>query len=694
MIDPQSYREARAEVNEYAAAIEREGLKVYIVEDRWGVPDSIRATLQKLYTAKTTPIEGTVLIGDIPVAMIRDAQHLTSAFKMDQKQYPRKESSVPSDRYYDDFELGFNYIDRDSDTPYFYYSLRSDSPQKLHPSIYSGRIRPTDADGTSRYDKLRKYLRKAVAEKQNPQPLDQILYVSANGFISESMTARIDEKAALYEHFPWLAGQQDKIGYIDHRREPSIKARLMNELQRNDLDFAVLHNHGDWDTQYLNNLPQTNSTSEQIRFVKMFAREMLRHAKSRGKSIDSMQMKVQERYGLPDSWFEGAFDPKVMAADSLEEYSLDLFLSDFNGQYNPNCRFVVMDACFNGSFHRDNCIANAYIFSDGKTVAALANSVNVLQDKWTDRYFGLLGLGGRAGNLAKYSPYLESHLIGDPTFMYASPNSNIDINAVIALDNSKAIRKAQAQYSAYPDVQALLLDKLFRKGEISSTQLLGIFKTSPSYIVRVEALTLLSECRDDNFIECLKLGVTDSYEMVQRFAINFVARSGDLRLLPTVISTAIQNNTSERIEFSVKQALQLYPKDALVAEFEKQFAKTNYMDSGHIHDLILRSVTHNADMWPDDVAEISVDSLSDKRRIQDARLLRNYNMHESVPQLLDFLSKSDNDAVQCALWEALGWFNYSYRADMIAGAALATSQNSAKSESVRNEALKTYNRVK
>ena len=27
----------------------------------------------------------------------------------------------------------------------------------------------------------------------------------------------------------------------------------LNEMQRRDLDFAVLHHHGDWDTEYLNN---------------------------------------------------------------------------------------------------------------------------------------------------------------------------------------------------------------------------------------------------------------------------------------------------------------------------------------------------------------------------------------------------------------------------------------------------------
>ena len=50
VIDPASSREASAELAEYVKALEDvQGFKVYTVIDRWGVPDSIRAELKKLY---------------------------------------------------------------------------------------------------------------------------------------------------------------------------------------------------------------------------------------------------------------------------------------------------------------------------------------------------------------------------------------------------------------------------------------------------------------------------------------------------------------------------------------------------------------------------------------------------------------------------------------------------------------------
>ena len=241
VIDQKSYNEAKVQVDAYAAAVEQlHGMKSYIVIDRWQVPDSIRATLIRMHSQKQDPVIGAVFMGDIPIPMVRDAQHMTSAFKMDQ-QRDRHESSVPSDRYYDDFGLRFRSLGKDDEKPYFYYSLTADSRQHLQPTIYSGRIRPTDAGGTSRYEKLRSYLTKLVDEKRIQRQLQQMFYFSGHGYISESKVARIDEKSSYLEHFPELKGRTNRIGYLDHSDRNPVKTMLMDELMRTDLDLAVLH---------------------------------------------------------------------------------------------------------------------------------------------------------------------------------------------------------------------------------------------------------------------------------------------------------------------------------------------------------------------------------------------------------------------------------------------------------------------
>jgi len=132
--DKRSMTFAPEEIKQYAGVLNEEGLKTVIIEDRWHNPDSIRNLLKAFYR-KNKAFEGAVFIGDIPVPMIRDAQHLTSAFKMDQERYPWHRSSVPSDRFYEDFDLEFNYLRADTNGLFFYYGLKADSPQRLTPDI-------------------------------------------------------------------------------------------------------------------------------------------------------------------------------------------------------------------------------------------------------------------------------------------------------------------------------------------------------------------------------------------------------------------------------------------------------------------------------------------------------------------------------------------------------------------------------
>ena len=74
-------------------------------------------------------------------------------------------------------------------------------------------------------------------------------------------------------------------------------------------------------------------------------------------------------------------------------------------------------------------------------------------------------------------------------------------------------------------------------------------------------------------------------------------------------------------------------------------------------------------------------------------MLRNYNFHSLVPQLLEYLQQMPQPELQIQLLEALGWFHLSCRNLEIAKTALQMSQNSAFTPQVREEALKTYKRL-
>lgn len=695
VVDEKSAVEAAEELKAYAEAIGHvQRMRVLTIIDRWHVPDSIRACLKDLH--ETQGLVGAVFVGDIPVPMIRDAQHLTSAFKMDQRA-DWKESSVPSDRFYDDFGLRFDYLGKAEDAPFYYYSLRADSKQYLKPDIFTGRIRPTDAGGVSRYEKLRRYLRKAVKAKYESNVLNQVFYFTGNGSLSESAVAAIDEKQAYYEHFPWLLDALQSISYMDFSQDAAIKERMMNELMRPDLDLAVLHHHGDWNIQYLSAqaLPKT------VEDAKSFICEDLRgkiRRKGSLRSKDSLIQAVAEQYDVPVSWLSDVFEPETICRDSLAQALLDLHLADFQEYgFKPNCRFVILDACYNGSFHREDCIANAYIFSEGETVAVIGGSVNVLQDKWYDKYIGLLGLGMYAGYVNVFQHYLESHLIGDPTFSFVSPVADApDINRWLAWWGNKRLSRVlhrNVGEESYPDVQCLALALLHDAGEMDAAGLLRALCTSPYAVVRLQALQLLACEGGDAFVEGISTALFDRNEMVQRFAVNYVRQNGDDRLAAPLMRLFVANNVSARVRFNLEQALMFYPEEVLLPEFEKQFAACNYVHKERRSEFLKNKIEYGAYRWSGEVDSLLAPGLSGKEFDFIAACMRLYCPHGRIPDLLNFVCMTNREEWQVKIWEALGWYVYSCQADAIAERAKQVSGDASFSEKVRNEALKTYNRI-
>ena len=662
VIDQKSLNECEAEVKQYAAAVEQyNGLRSIIVVDKWGVPDSIRAYLMVLYADEKCPLAGAVFVGDIPVPMVRDAQHLTSAFRMNQDSFTWRDSSVPSDRYYDDFGLQFDFLCRDTiaeendsyagantgPCPYFYYTLRADGAQQVRPSIFSGRIRPTDANGTSRYVKLRRYLRKAVIAKQELNYADQVFYFTGHGSLTESKVAAIDEKANIYEHFPWMQTGREGINYMDFSQEKFIKQRMMNELMREDLDLAFLHHHGDYDTQYLSGYPRD--------------------------------------------------------ASDEEKHMANLILEDFAKYgFTPNCRCVVFDACYNASFHRHDCIANEYVFGEGKNIVAIGGTVNVLQDKWYDKLMGLLGQGVYVGIVNAYLQYLESHVVGDPTFTFTvkeKSKASAFLNELILRAwrgevKAKEVRKNLLQ-SFLPDLQVLSMEILVEMNAISNSDLLRMLDESPFSEVRLQALQMLAQRGGDDFVDGIILASRDRNEMVQRFAMNHIRGNGCSRLASSLIHIALANNPSARVKFDASEALAFVPKEDLMRELELQMQRVIRTNKDSMVNALRNKIQQSGDFWQERIDKLIADSLDEKQFKFIGSSLRLYLPHNRIHDVISYIERPTTPIYRKQkLTEALGWNTTSYYRNDISDFARSLSENPSEDESVRKEALKTYNRVK
>lgn len=420
VVDPVTYAAIAPDVEAFTASMEAAGKRGLLLIDRWGQPDSIRAELRRLHAGEK--LEGAVLVGDIPIPMIRDAHHLTTAFKMNPKQ-PWQRSSVPSDRFYDDFDLR-DYLRQDAEKPLLhYYSLRADSPQVIHCDIWSSRIKPPQIPGTTAHEAVAQYLRKAVAAKAKARmPLRSVLHFAGHGYNSESLQARIDEAWALREQFPSLGRERgSRLEFLNFDQDKVVRTRLLQLLSEERYDLAILHHHGTPEQQLLSGTSTGTMPRDLLATAKVYFRSKIRGAKD----PEATKARFMNDFDLPESYFEDS--PELAAADSTLYAQMDINIPDLYG-YSTNARVLILDACFNGSFNNDDYIAGHHLFNPGRCIVVKANTVNTLQDTWTNELMGLLGAGVCVGNWARGQMTLESHLLGDASWRFANDTPRHDLD--------------------------------------------------------------------------------------------------------------------------------------------------------------------------------------------------------------------------------------------------------------------------
>lgn len=653
VVDPVTYEKVGKDIDAYINAISDDNRTGILLLDRWGVPDSLRNTLHDLYL--TRGLEGAVLVGDIPVAMVRDAQHLCSAFKMDQKRDWRS-SSVPSDRFYDDFGLKFTPLADPKPekaatdaAKLFFYSLAPDSQQKIHCDIYSARIKP--AECPEKYELIGTYLRKAIAAHGSSERLDRALCFAGHGYNSESMFARMDEHSVLMEQMDLdMIGR--RLDYIDHTFDESVKTRLLNVLGSDELDLAILHHHGAPDTEYLNGSPYAATPDGWLRLAKNFFRSKMRSAKD----AEEAKRYFIEKYEIPEKWLNEASDPQLTEQDSLYAISLDISLDDIKAS-DPQAKAIIFDACFNGAFNNGDYVAAEYVFGKGNgTLVARAHSVNTLQDKWETELIGLLSRGVCAGNWAKLTMDLDTHLFGDPTFAFSS-----NCKEVNQLMSAKQPMKTWSKMLKSDDAElrALALKMLSRQGRISGQDLLKIQRSDNSRTVRLEAMMCAVERHLDTMVDALMEGLTDNYELTSRLAAKYASRNQSPELLETAAALKNSQATTIRVLFQLKN----------------YFAGQNLTESDK-----------------EDIKNLLSEDLNKKSALLCVRGQRNICNVQFIDVMLDCYRKCQDTELRQAIAETFGWYVSSYRReDVLTGCRELLAQE--KDPVLSEELMRTINRL-
>jgi len=672
VVDEITYNKTASAVDNYCSALEEEGYTVALYSQAWENPEAVREVL-----IATENIEGAVFIGDIPIAMVQDAQHLTSAFKIDQTRFTDQQRiSVATDRYYDDPDLVFNFLKQDEENPLlFYYSLSEKSPQYIEKNFYSGRIFPPVHDD-SKYELIAKYLDRAAYEKRNPEVLDNMLTYTGHGYHSESLNAWENHTLMLKEQFPDLFIPGGSIKNLYHTMSRNMKDIVMDKLQDPDLDIAIFHAHGGDDTQYLTAYPPAGNARENIESVKRFVRSKLRAAERRGNLEEAKEYYISN-YDIPEHWVDNAFDPEVILEDSIYEAKIDLWSDDVKNM-KTQAEVFIFDECYNGQFFKENYISGTHLFGDGDVIAGVANTVNVLQDIWANEMIGMLKYGVPIGKWHLTRTYLESEIIGDPTFHFAENNSR-----ALSASYSQLLRSKDASLRTYGVYK--MTKELGIKAE---TKLIDIYTQDPSANVRLEALKSLANMRTPAFRKLLETSIYDPSELIRRISANWMGHIGDKGYIP-ILAERRAKDISERVSFSAKSSLELLFAHPCADDFLAEIAESNGLDTATINYQYRRSQSW---LYDEILPTITDTSLTANKRMSKVRTFRNYNFTPGVKTLIEIAQdENDDPIVRKGCIEALAWFimNPNYK-ELITELQPLTNSNVPE---VKAEAIKSIKRL-
>ncbi len=600
IVDQDTYLACKAEIEYYRSVLESEGLSAVVIARVWSDPVQVKDVLYKMYLSGN--LEGAVFIGNVPIPMIRDAQHFTSAFKMDQELYPFMSSSVPSDRFYDDFDLKFDYLGQDtSNYLLHYYSLLPHSPQKISCDIYTGRIKAT-RQGEEGYKQISSYLTKLFAQKKKENKLDVITSYTGEGLLSNSLTAWKEGGDVLREQFPSAFLNKNSVKLLNFNMYPYMKDIVIDELRREEMDLMLFHEYGTPDPyrHYLTVTPQD-----------------------------------------------------VRAGITVEDIT----------NIKPNAKVVIFDACYNGDFREDQFVAGEYIFGGGNTLVSFSNSVNTSQNRSSNDLIGMLALGFSVGEWAKEINNLETHIIGDPTFRFNGENRlNIDLKSK---DVSYWLTILENQEQPDIKVLALhrLFNLRYEK---MPQLLVNTYYSSPFYTVRLAVFNFLQFYKGDYFSDLIETSAFDPYECIRLKSVFSMGQIGSNDYIPYISSIYLNDYLDERVFFSTISCFDLMDMDKLEAEVKKQLdVNTSYPNKGTVWKEFKNRLNSRKRIY-EIAGDITNKERSLEVRLSAVQMLRNYTYHRDVKDYLIVLQDSSEDvSLRIALAEALGWFTLSCERETI-----------------------------
>lgn len=634
-VDSTTFVNTSTWILKYRKSIENDGLPTYILIANWSHPEQLKEVIKELYQQKKHKLEGVVLIGKIPIVMLLDAQYLTSAFRTDPTHQDLNKISVPTDRFYDDFDLKCDFIQQDTvNNSLHYYRLNSDSVQKLVKEIYSARIQiPSDTD--KNYKILINYLKKIIRIKSAPRDLlDNIIAFTGFNYMSGSHTAFLDEMITLREIFNLQKLTTSRLQSIDYRSTPNLKQQLFHTLSNSSGDLFLMHSHGNEESQFIlekasNPIIADESTSQQNQSI------------------------------------AGNSDETTITINDI-------------GKRNIGAEVILLDVCYNGAFQHELNMAYAYLFSPGEVVVVMANSVNVRQDITLIENLGSLAFGARVGHWHQVERYLESHLFGDPTFRFADSfgehgESSLPYERNSTTANNAGNLKKIIKESPWPYLRASALEALYQLKVDDFNEFLEIGFKDPSNIVRLKSWFLLAMQRNIEFTTRLPEGLNDSYELIRRNCVIWMGEIGSNSFVQHLARIAVQD-PSERVLFNALTSLKLIGTQEARTALKWILSELSNYDDGKFIQQVRANLFTMTQWLPNEIFP-PLTKGTEEEKVKHIQLFR-ANRHLITLPILLFLYENDKSTiVRTAAAEVMGWYGFYEKRKIILESFEKTLQN-------------------
>lgn len=618
VIDGKTFSNVKDQVYSYRDALSKDGLDAYIISGDWENPDQVREEIRKVYLANQKNFEGIVLVGDIPVVMVRNAQNMTRRFKMNENLFEKGRSSVPSDRFYDDLGLEFEFISKSKRVSgadgreLFFYNLKPESRQRLAPDFYSGRIMYPAGIGGDKYKAIGDFLARAAAAHLNPPKMRDMLLSRGALSEGEDPQARSGVVEMLKDQIPFLEYPSRLLSVDFSKDYDPVTDNLLKSLKNNRFSIFYYRGHGNFG-------------------------EMQPGVAGKGK------------------W-------KIPEED----------IRNLPVQMN----YIILNSCFNGVLHRGKDVAGAFLFSKGNVLAVQAVSINSWQDEWMSRYMGIIYGGARVGEYHRLFPLLERNIIGDPTFHFASCyDYDLKDQTVLKAEDepywTACLERGlppQAEGSRNNSLSCVAVNRLQAMGKLSSSEIVqrSLKTISPSvsleYIMQVYEMFGRGYSPDvsEDLLKMFRYGLQSNAEFVVRHTAVIELFYSDPVLCQVLIETMNTNIKLRRARCRqfTGEALGMMPPEVvdsiLATSPTRQNAKLcsevkKAMEAGQKHkktELMVLTDTHT----------------ETARRVLHAIAVKNWPYPDQIQLYLQMIANSSlNTEIRLHLADGLGYFDYSYK---------------------------------